>query len=371
MQHRRGILFVATTSLCVDGLTAVLINTSKIAIESFTVGFALGEECKSTIIQELKDIGSVYEMPARKLSPIRYYFALRKLIRDKAYQIVYIHGNSATMILDLLAAYRGGALVRITHCHNQAEQPWLKKAILGKLMNRLVTIPVACSQEAGKALYTKPFKVIRNGIDTERFRFSENARNRIRDEYGLQESFVIGHIGRFSKQKNHKKLVSVFSQVVKMQPKAMLVLCGTGELLPEVKEQVCSLGLREQVIFCGNVDQPEEFFSAMDVFVLPSLFEGLPLVGLEAQASGLPCVFSDSITEEAAISGEVEFLSLQDEDQMWAEKICSLTGKDRVSAAGRVRAAGYGSDKMQEQIKTLYSDIRGEISGSCGSPVNI
>lgn len=357
MEKGRKLLIIATTPLCVDGLTEVLLHTAIIANELFTVEFSLGEESEQKILERLKRIGTVFTMPSRKKSPYKYYFALKKLIRSRNYYAVYIHGNSGTMALDLLAAKCGGAPVRITHCHNQAEQSWIRRNTIGKLMNQLTTQRVACSKASGEALYTKPFTVIRNGIDTNRFCFSEKERKKTRDELGVQDAFVIGHIGRFSEQKNHKRLIEIFSHVLDIRPDAKLLLCGTGELLSVVMEQIECAGLKNRVVYCGSSDCPEKYYATMDVFVLPSLFEGFPLVGVEAQASGLPCVFSDTITREADITGNVRFLSLQASDQTWAEEICAVHGTDRNKAAEQVKAAGYDYEDVKTQIRAFFAGL--------------
>lgn len=197
----KKVLLIATTRLTMDGLTEILLRVARIAAREYLVGFALGEGCSADIQPQLEAIGSVYQLPSRKKKLPCYMAALAALVQKKGYEVVHIHGNSATMAFDLLAVWAGGATVRITHCHNCAHQPALKQATLGRLLNRLVTDPVACSRATGEMLYTRPFRVLVNGIDCERFSFSPSVREQMRAKLGLQDCFVVGHIGRFSQQK--------------------------------------------------------------------------------------------------------------------------------------------------------------------------
>lgn len=215
--------------------------------------------------------------------------ALAALVKKKGYEVVHIHGNSATMAFDLLAVWAGGATVRITHCHNCAHQPALKQATLGRLLNRLVTDPVACSRAAGEMLYTRPFRVLVNGIDCERFSFSPSVREQMRAKLGLQDCFVVGHIGRFSQQKSYPAFPHLQNSLAaKATGKASALRPRRN--FEQSQQEAKALGIAEMVLFCGNVNRPEDYLQAMDVFVMTSLFEGLPIVGVEAQASGLPCI---------------------------------------------------------------------------------
>lgn len=350
----KKVLLVATTRLGMDGLTEVMLRVAQIAVREYLVGFALGEGCSAEIQPQLEMIGSVYKLPSRKKQLPCYMAALTALVKKKGYDIVHIHGNSATMAFDLLSVWMGGASVRITHCHNCAPQPALKQATLGRLLNRLVTDPVACSRAAGEMLYTRPFRVLVNGIDCERFAFSPSVREQMRQKLGLQDCFVVGHIGRFSQQKNHTRLLHIFKAVVQQKPQARLLLCGQGENFERSQQEADALGIAEQVLFCGNVERPEDYFQAMDVFVLPSLFEGLPIVGVEAQANGLPCIFADTITREVEILPQTRFLSLAQSDETWAECIVQTKPTERSLAGHRVESAGFAEENLDRQVCALY-----------------
>lgn len=350
----KKVLLVATTRLGVDGLTEILLRVARIAAREYSVGFALGEGCSTAIRPKLEEVGQVYELPSRKKRLLCYMAALAVLVKKNSYNIVHIHGNSATMAFDLLAAYVGGASVRITHCHNCAHQPAFKQATLGRLLNRLVTDPVACSRAAGEMLYTRPFRVLVNGIDCERFSFDPAIREQMRQKLGLKGCFVIGHIGRFSQQKNHTRLLHIFKAILQRKPQARLLLCGEGENFEQSRQEAMALGIAEKVLFCGNVKRPEDYLQAMDVFVLPSLFEGLPIVGVEAQASGLPCIFAETITKEVGILPQTKFLSLEQSNEQWAECIIQAEPIERSLAGHRVESAGFAEENLDRQVCALY-----------------
>ena len=169
---------------------------------------------------------------------------------------------------------------------------------------------------------------------------------------------MIGHIGRFNKQKNQARLIRIFDEILKECADAKLILCGSGELLNKCKSRNTDLINKDQVRFLPETNEPENLYSAMDIFVMPSLFEGLPLVGIEAQANGLPCVFSDTITKEIHITTDCQFISLDSSDKTWAEAILKL-GKigaagTRTAAADKVAAAGYNTQTTRKQVLDLY-----------------
>ncbi len=353
---RRRVLVVATTKLCVDGLTSVLMEIAGMVSGRCRLDFALAESAEQKILAQLSELGRVYELPSRRRRLPIYLYRLSQLMKENRYDIVHIHGNSATMAFDLAAAWRNRIPKRITHIHNCAKQPAWKQKTLGRIVNRWVTDPAACSDQSGKMLYDQPFTIIPNGIDCEMYHYSESARIRIRGEFNIPEkALVIGHIGRFSEQKNQKRLIRIFSELTQKRQKAFLLLAGTGEMMEECRELVQEAGLKESVLFAGAVENPQDFYSAMDVLVMPSLFEGLPLVGVEAQASGLPCVFSDRITRETRILPHVLFVPLEADDDAWADAILSIPKNlDRGRCPDLIRNAGFSREDVRARVAELY-----------------
>ena len=192
-----------------------------------------------------------------------------------------------------------------------------------------------------------------------RFAFSPEVRRRLRQSYGLEKRFVIGHVGRFNVQKNHSRLLDIFAETAKAVPGASLVLIGVGELEQAAKEKAKALAIEDKVLFLGQMANVGEWYQAMDCFVLPSLFEGLPVVGIEAQAAGLPCFFSENVTDEVLISPDARRISLGASDAEWAKEIMAAgqAEKDRTGGTGLVRRAGYDIHSEARRLQDLYLEM--------------
>jgi len=267
--------------------------------------------------------GKIYRAP--RLYPQNYpeYFRYmeRLFSEHPEYKIVHSHID-AMSYLPLLAAKKAGIPVRIAHSHNTAidfdfKYP-LKQFFRMKIVN-VATHFLSCGNEAGNFLFRgRPFKVIPNAIDAEAFLFDESVREKKRNELNVNGNFVIGHVGRLSYQKNHEFLLKIFFEILKTDPTAVLLLIGTGENKEKIEKSACDLNIIDQVHFLGNRSDVFELYQAMDAFLLPSRFEGLPVVGIEAQFSGLPCVFSDAVPKEVAFTEQCQFVSLKTSSKEWA-----------------------------------------------------
>jgi len=242
-----------------------------------------------------------------------------------------------------------------------ANLSFVKKCVLNfnKLLLKIsATDLFACSELAGKVTFgEKNFKVIRNAIDIEKFRFNETYRSEIRNELGLKDEFVLGHAGRFTYQKNHEFLIEVFAKVKEKEPFAKLLLAGDAvedmSFMENAKKQVEDLGLTDSVYFLGMRNDAHKLFSAMDVFLLPSRFEGLPLVGIESQAAGLPSIFSDVVTKELSVTPVSIFLPLDDED-VWADEILKFRRKERRDYSDLIREAGYSVEDEAGKVERFF-----------------
>lgn len=308
--------------------------------------------------------GKVYYAP--RLYPQNYpaYFSyMRNFFRDHPeYKIVHSHID-AMSYLPLLAAKRAGVPVRIAHSHNTSIDHDFKYPLKQFFRFRLPTVAnrqLACGKEAGRFLFRNDlFRVIPNAVEGNAFRFSDDVRRQKRDELGIRDQLVIGHIGRLSFQKNHQFLLQIFCEIQKREPSAILLLVGTGKLEKEIMDLALKLGVQRNVRFLGNRSDVNELYQAMDVFVLPSHYEGLPVVGIEAQFSGLPCFFSDAITKEAAFSDRCQFLSLNKPAGYWAEKILESHRdlKDRNCAVCSEYDVKYAYHILEDYYFDLYSQI--------------
>lgn len=308
---------------------------------------------------EIKSLGGrVYRIaPYQKI--IANMRDLRKLFKRNKYKIV--HAELTTMsVFSLAVAKSCGIPVRICHGHNTACKGETKKNIMKYILRPFAKVFAthyfACSDYAGKWLYgknigrSKRYKVIPNAIEVDKFRFNQSVRDEVRMELGIEDKFVIGHIGRFVYQKNHDFLIDIFSEVHKRKPDSVLLLIGEGELLESVKQKVQRLGLDSSVMFLGVRNDTYRLYQAFDVFVLPSRYEGLPVVGIEAQIAGLPCVMSDAMTMETKFTDELVFLQLDINTEDWAKMI--LKSKKRKETSCRntnIVDISYQTKRLEKQ----------------------
>ncbi|MDO5134593.1 MAG: glycosyltransferase family 1 protein [Eubacteriales bacterium] len=291
--------------------------------------------------------GRVFYVPNVKKDYFGYVKAMKALLRRERYDVVHVHMLSAANILPLKLARKAGVRTVIAHSHNTSAPGLLRKGmdVLHKpLIGRYATRRLACSEAAGAWLFGRRAMeegqviLVPNAIDVEKYAFSPENRRRLREELGLSmEDLVIGHVGRFQIQKNHEGLLRIFAAAAKIEERARLLLVGEGELMEKIQAEVREYGLEDRVIFAGVRLDVERLLSAMDVFLFPSLFEGLPFTLVEAQANGLPCVISRTISREAVVSPQtVRMLDLREDEEIWARELLSFSGQER-EAEGPIR----------------------------------
>lgn len=309
--------------------------------------------------------GMIYHIiPVRLCSIIKYKKMLDYFFSNHYYSIVHSHISILSYLI-LKSAGKHGATVRISHSHQI-------NAFLG--FKSLIRIPVkiyckmkikgvstrlmACSNSAGYWLFGKkaPFLVINNAIDTHKFIYNSTIRRRMRNEFNLaSDTLVIGHVGSFQKVKNHLYLLQIFKIVHETDPEAILMMVGDGVLRAEIEKTAKRLDLQQNVIFTGIRSDVSKLLQVMDVFVLPSISEGLPVTLIEAQASGLPCLVSDVVTKEVAITELVTFLPLTKSPEIWAEKMLTLTeGSERRNMRSEIIKKGYDVNTTSEWITNFY-----------------
>lgn len=309
------------------------------------------------------DLGCrVIHLDFRNSNPPLYTIRLAKLIRKQRYDLVHVHGNSATMTFDLLGAKLGGCKVRIAHSHNTSCTHVTEDKILRPLFYHLVTERYACGKAAGEWLYRgRSFTVIPNGRDLKRLTYSRELREKFRRQWNMEEAFVIGHVGSFNEVKNQEFTVDIFQKISEKNPNARLVLMGDGERMDAVKAQCQELGIAERVLFLGNVPNVAELLNAMDLMLLPSRHEGLPLVVMEWQASGLPCVLSDVITRECGLCDLVQYLPLDAGAEEWADVIADTRIPERENACRMgqkaLKAAGFDLEENAQNLKEMYQRL--------------
>ncbi len=271
-------------------------------------------------IDKFKEMGcQIADFPERFSRPLAYMRAIYRFIKNNKIDMIHVHGSSGTMCMEFLPALLGGTKERIAQSHNTGNKYPIIDRLLRPLFHKLVTKRLACGEDAGKYMYGKrPFTIIHNGINCNEFQYNDNNRTVIRKELHIDNNKVLGHIGLLRPEKNHKFLLIVFKELISIDPTWKLMLFGKGDLESEIKEQVESLELTDKVLFMGIKDNVGDYLSAMDIFVFPSLHEGLPFVVLEAQANGLRCILSDTITKQVNLTGNVDFLPLDVSADEWA-----------------------------------------------------
>lgn len=318
---------------------------------------------------ELEDVlknegANIYKLKnvwLRKPQDYLYYMkSMRKFFKThNDYDIVHLHSSSKNWLV-LYYAKKYGIKVRIAHSHNIGFQTTSKmQIILANMFKPLLKINatdfLACSHDAGKWLFgRKEFIVVHNAVDLKKFEYNLQEREDIRKKYKLENSFVIGHIGRFTNQKNHKFLIQIFYEFQKKYSNAKLLLVGEGILQDEIKQMVKNLKIDNKVIFAGFHTDTEKYLSAMDVFVFPSLYEGLGLVLIEAQANGIPCFTSkDVVPKEAKVSRQLEFISLTKTPGEWAVQI--LNGDlQRQNVKHEIIENGYQIEDTAKFLQGYY-----------------
>ena len=312
--------------------------------------------------------GKIITVPAYQ-KPVAYHNALLQLFREKHYPIVYSHLNTLT-VFPLFAAWRAGIPVRVAHNHSTAGKGEFKRNImkysLRPFSKLFPTHLCACSEYAGRWLFgdravnAGKVTVWQNAIDTERFAYSAALRNETRKWLKLEDKFIVGNAGRFATQKNHSFLIDIFAEIHRRRDDAVLLLIGDGPLMDTITQKVMRLGLNDCVIFAGSVNDIERYYQAMDVFVFPSLYEGLGMVAVEAQVSGLPVLVSTELPPEAKICSNIRFLSLKNSAGEWAdEALRILNGHIRRDMSSYAREAGFDIKTQAGKLTEWYCGLLG------------
>ncbi len=323
---------------------------------------------------EIKSMGGrIYHTPG--LNPAKYpkYLSYMKSLfkENPEYKILEAH-NGALGLYALHAAKVNNIPVRIFHAHGASiTKDWklpiklFCKSRLKANMNHNFTCGIAAAEcYFGKQVVENgDYELIPNAIEVQRFVFDKNIRESLREQYNLQDKHVIGHVGRFMTQKNHTFLLDVFKKLTEQDNQAYLVLLGDGELMESIKAKAEEFDLKNKILFVGNVGNANEWYSAFDAFVLPSIWEGLPVVGVEAQASDLPCIFSDGVTKEIGLTDKVQFVPLKAPASEWVQAFeKALSINERKDNTVLIREKNYDIEteaiKLQNRYLKLAEEIR-------------
>ena len=321
----KKILVINTVGFDFEGISSVIINyLGRMNQDGLMFDFIAQPDIREEIRETLKLLGNVIIISGRKQNTRGYIAGLNNVLKNK-YDVIHIHGNSGTMAIEAFLAKVHHVKKIIVHSHNTECDHHMMNQIFKPIMKSLSTDFLACSEASGKWLYgSKKFVVLNNAIDLERFRFNQQDREECRAEFSLKNEFVIGHIGNFIEQKNHDFLIEVFREFHKTNADSRLLLASDGPLMGKIQRKVVQYGLKDVVIFAGRRKDVERLYCAMDVFVFPSLWEGLPVVILEAQAAGLPCIISTNVTSEVVCTNAVICKNLSDTAKAWANAVMDM-----------------------------------------------
>lgn len=316
--------------------------------------------------KEIESLGGhIYRVPRfQVVNWLAYWKAWKDFFREHP-GYVAVHGHmTSTASIYLPIAKAAGVPLTIAHARSAGVDPGLKGAMtrfLRRNLGKKADVCLTCSRLAGEAVFGKKMveagrvTTVPNAIDAREFAFSEKKRKQKRTELGIgEQEFVIGHVGRFGHMKNHAFLLDVFAEICRKVPDSRLLLVGEGGLMDSVREKATSLGLSDRVIFTGNQAQVADFYMAMDFFVFPSIFEGLPGSVIEAQAAGLRCLVSDSVTDEVLITPLAQAHSLSDKASVWAQNVLERRSYEREQMEQAIKEAGFDVSDQVKFLEKLY-----------------
>lgn len=354
------------------GVEAVIMNYYRhIDRTKIQFDFLCDEDSTNIPYEEIEKIGGKVLLIPPYQDVVKYHKELKKVLQDGNYRVVHSHINTLS-VFSLCAAKSAGVPVRIAHSHSTTNKKEKKKNLMKQVLRpfskTFATDYMCCSELAGRWLFgDKEYNeenvyLLNNAIDLEKFKYDESLRKKKRKELGIKNStLVIGHIGRFVAQKNHDFLIDIFNEIHKQNADSILLLAGQGPLVDNIKNKVKELRLEDNVKFLGQRKDANELYQAFDVFLLPSLYEGLPVVGVEAQAVGLLCYLSDDMTKETKVLDTTKFMSLNDNANEWASNILRDINKyKRIDTSKEMTAKNFNikeeAKKLEEYYLKLYDD---------------
>lgn len=319
--------------------------------------------------EEIKKMGGkIYHAP--RLYPqnyVKYFRFMKKFFEEyPEYKVIHSHIDSMSFF-PLFTAQKSNVPVRVGHSHSSKLDRDLKfpiKFIALKLMPFVANNYFACGELAGKFMYpNREFTVLHNAIDLEKFEFNDRIRNQVRKKLGLEHMFIVGHVGRYCYIKNQIFLLDVFSQILKKKENSVLVLVGKGEDENKIREKAKKLGIFEKVLLLIDRADVNEIYQIFDIFIMPSLFEGVPVVGIEAQANGLSCIFSDHISNEILLTSNSSLMPLNASVDDWANRVLSIDIERNKLARIELKDRGYDikaeAKKLQDWYIEKYQNAKG------------
>ena len=354
------------------GVEAVVMNFYRnIDRNKIQFTFVCDEDSTDIPYEEIEKLGGKIIIVPPYSKPFKYHSALKKALKEDDYKIIHSH-ISTMSVFSLFAAKCAGVPVRIAHSHSTTNKKEKKKNLMKQVLRPFskvfATDYMCCSELAGRWLFgNKEYDkgnvyLLNNAIDLDKFKYNDSLRKKKRKELGIKDkTLVIGHIGRFVAQKNHDFLIDIFNEIHKKNNNSILLLAGQGPLMEDIKNKVKELNLEDSVKFLGQRNDANELYQAFDVFLLPSLYEGLPVVGVEAQAAGLLCYLSDDMTKETKVLDITKFMSLNNTPEEWADNILDDVKKyKRIDTSKEMTAKNFNikeeAKKLEEYYLNLYNN---------------
>ena len=361
MKH---VLFISHW-LAIGGTETFMMNVVRnINMNKYHIDFLIFSSSISDYTIEAESRGcTIYRLPPRRKGLI-YYRELKKFFKEKAniYNAIHFCGGNVSSIAPVYFAWRYNIPIRIIHSHSTNSiglanklMHWINKHLLTILGNKYL----ACSPSAGRYFFGDlDVEIIKNGINLNEYNFSFEKRGKVRRKLAISDStHVLGHIGRFDNNKNQSFLIDVFKLYQETYQDAMLILIGSGPLEDSIKSKCIELSIKNNVLFLGTRNDIPELLCAIDCFIMPSFFEGLPFVLIEAQATGLPCVVSDNIGKDAKLSHQFTYLSLNAPLIHWVSVIKDyvINTENRTEGSICVKKAGYNINSTTEYLESIYN----------------
>lgn len=339
----------------------------KINLEKVQFDFVIHTTDKCEYSDEIESMGGrIYNFPTYKVYNHIHYVKKWKEFFEKKPEYKIIHGHMrSTASIYLFVAKKFG-LTTIAHSHSISSGIGISAIVKNFLQYPIRYIAnyfFACSKSAGIWLFGKKtckrdnFIILNNAIDTKKFKFNKEMRAKLREKYNIKNKIVIGHVGRFVAAKNHTFLIDVFKEINKKNKDTLLMLVGDGELRESIEKKVSKLGLTNSVIFTGVISDIPGILQAFDIFIFPSLYEGLGLAVIEAQASGLPCIVADTIPKDAHITKGISVLSLNDSISVWGEEVLNYSNSNRNISLSPIKSSGYDIESTSEFLQDFYLHI--------------
>lgn len=351
------------------GVEAVVMNYYRhIDKTKFQFDFICDNDSTNIPYEEIESLGGKVILIPPYQKVFKYHIELKKVLKKGNYKIVHSHINTLS-VFSLFAAKSAGVPIRIAHSHSTTNKKEKKKNLLKQVLRPFsklfATEYMCCSELAGRWLFGDKMYdrgkvyLLNNAIDLDRFKYDEKVRREKRKEFNIDEdTLVIGHIGRFVAQKNHTFLIDVFNEIHKKNVKSVLLLAGQGPLIDEIKDKVDRLGLTNFVKFLGQRADANDLYQAFDVFLLPSLYEGLPVVGVEAQAAGNLCYFSNDMTKETKVLDSTTFMGLANSAEEWATCILNdVKNYIRTSTIKEITDNNFNIEKEASKLENYYLNI--------------